>query len=175
MDSRRYLAIAAIGLALGGSAFAQDITVKSASAPFALSGVRLLQDCFDPNGDQALGIARQAFRRAGIEIVRSAGLSATVTTSPCKEFAFASRGPRDLEDAPRGPLGSKIITPINIPDNLSKSAGVRLVVRNRKNEILWDGRAKSDVKPGSTAQSVSLNLVVPLVNALILQRGAASK
>jgi hypothetical protein len=159
-----------LGALLPRIAMAQDVVIKSSTGPIAVTTVHIVQGCFDENGAQATALARQALQRSGIVISDKSELTATLTTSPCKEFAFADRGPRALEDAPRGPLGSKIVTQINRPRDLIKSAGVQLVVRNSRSETVWDGRVKSDVAPGNTAQSTALNLVLPLVNALILQR-----
>jgi hypothetical protein len=159
---------------LASVAAAQDVDIKKNPAEFQLISVKIEQGCIDENATQALGLARQIFQRAGIATQDSASLVALLTTSPCKEFAFADRGPRDLEDAPRGPIGSKIITPINRPQKEAKSATVRLVVRDRKNNVMWEGRTKADVQPGDTVQSTTLNLIPALLNALILQRGKQS-
>jgi hypothetical protein len=152
-----------------------DIEIKISQALPALSRLNIVQGCIDSGGEQAAALVAQILRRQNIRTASDAPLSLTVTTSPCNEFAFADQGPRDLEDAPRGPLGSKIITPINKSRKAPDSAALRLTIRNAQNTIFWDGRAKSGINPRQSAQSAALDLVLPLLTAALSQRTTESK
>jgi hypothetical protein len=152
-----------------------QIDIKISQALPALSRINIVQGCVDSGGEQATALVAQILRRQNIRAASDAPLSLTVTTFPCNEFAFADQGPRDLEDAPRGPLGSKIITPINKSRKAPDSATLRLTIRNAQNTIFWDGRAKSGISPRQSAQSAALDLVLPLLNAALSQRTILEK
>jgi hypothetical protein len=152
-----------------------EIEIKISQALPALSRLNIMQGCIDSGGEQATALVAQILRRQNIRAASDAPLSLTVTTSPCNEFAFADQGPRDLEDAPRGALGSKIITPINKSRKAPDTASLRLTIRNAQNTVFWDGRAKSGITPRQSAQSAALDLVLPLLNAALSQRTTTEK
>ncbi len=174
---RRLPAMITLLLVLPDMAAAQEgsIDVKVAKPLPQISQLNIVQGCIDSGGEQAVALVVQVLRRQNIRQNAAAPLTLTVTTSPCNEFAFADQGPRDLQDAPRGPLGSRIVTPINSSGKAPDMASLRLTIRNGQKTIFWDGRAKTKISPGQTAKSAALGLVLPLLDSALSQRNTDSK
>lgn len=151
------------------------IDIRVAEPLPEMTSVNVVQGCIDSAGEQVAALVRQSLNRRGIRVTSDAPVILTVTSAPCNEFAFAEQGPRDLQDAPRGPLGSKIVTPINKSRKAPTVAGLRLVIRDARNKIFWDGRAQARVSETQSAPATVLNLVLPMLDAALSQRSNSQK
>jgi hypothetical protein len=135
-----------------------------------ISRFKIVQGCIDSGGEQAVALVSQILRQRGIALSNDAPLALTVTTTPCDEFSFADQGPRDLQDAPKGPIGSTIITPINKSRKAPDKAALRLTITNVQKTVFWDGRAKSGITAKQSSRSAALDLILPLLNKALSQR-----
>jgi hypothetical protein len=74
--------------------------------------VQLVDKCLSAAAPQIYPIIVESLLRHGITVVEKAPVRLVIEHYPCDEFDFANQGPRDLDDAPRGPMGSRISPPI---------------------------------------------------------------
>jgi hypothetical protein len=154
--------------ALIALAISSGCTVHAMNLP-AGTAVSLVENCLSPATQQILPLLIDALRARGIEVSDRASLRLVVELRPCDEFNFANQGPRDLDDAPLGPMGSRIEPPILRKGSTVTQSFLRLtLVDPAKPKPIAVVSEKIAVPKGRAGWTLIPSLVRPTLDALLL-------
>ncbi len=137
--------------------------------------VALVEECLSPATRQITPLLVAALAARGIKVAPNAPLKIRIDAQPCDEFAFASAGPRDLDDAPRGPMGAPIAAPISGREKYVTQASLRLTLMETSAAAAPRAVAtavrKTPVPVGRAGWTKVPELVRPTLDALLAAPG----
>jgi hypothetical protein len=154
--------------------FTLQSTESTAKAFNAGAQVQLVDTCLSAATPQLYPLIVEALQRYSIMVVEKSTLRLVIEHSPCDEFDFANQGPRELDDAPRGPMGSRMSPPIMRSSTIASSISLKLSVRTLSaNKASATFTQKTIVPKGRAAWTLLPAQVRDAIDGLIVQDGNA--
>ncbi len=134
------------------------------------TSVALVENCLSLATTQIKPLLVDALRAKGITVSASAPLRLVIELRPCDEFNFADQGPRDLDDAPLGPMGARIAPPILRKGKSVTQSSLRLtLIDPLKAKPIAVANEKIAVPKGRAGWTLIPALVRPALDALLAE------